>query len=129
VPRSIKEWIGANDDTPIPPRVKQRVVARANQCCANCGLRIGYGGEIDHVVALKNWNPTPEAPHGNRESNLRFTCGPCHAIKSRDDVAEKSKIYQIQKRMGPLKRERSEWSKKLEGYRYNWQRGRYEREP
>ncbi|MCI0424188.1 MAG: hypothetical protein L0312_34100, partial [Acidobacteria bacterium] len=53
-------------------------------------------------------------------------CKACHAAKSKRDVAEKSKIAQVKKRMGPLKREQSEWSKKLETYRYNWKRRRYE---
>lgn len=99
MPRTVKEWIGKDDDTPIPPRVKTRVVARANHCCANCGIRVRYGGQIDHIVALINGGE-------NRESNLRLLCANCHKAKSRRDVAEKSKIAQTQIRMGPLKRER-----------------------
>lgn len=106
MPRKVPEWVGENDDSKIPDRVRQRVVARANQCCENCGMRVRHSGEVDHVIALANWNPTPEAAHGNREANLRLLCKSCHAAKSRRDVSEKSKIAKTQKRMGPLKRKR-----------------------
>jgi 5-methylcytosine-specific restriction protein A len=112
MPRATNEWVGANDDSKIPERVRIRVVARANQCCAACKLRVGYGGAIDHVVALKNWNPTEEAPHGNREGNLQFLCRSCHTKKTGEDVAEKSAVYQKRKKLGPLKRGQSEWSKR-----------------
>jgi 5-methylcytosine-specific restriction endonuclease McrA len=112
VSRKVEEWVGASDDSKIPARVKQRVAARSNLCCKNCGVRVTFGGEIDHVIALANWIWSPEVPHGNRETNLRLLCRSCHATKSRDDVSEKSKIAQIKKRMGPLRREQSEWSKR-----------------
>src|SRR5690554_2433931 len=102
MPRTVKEWIGADDDTKIPERVRQRILARADHRCEVCGNRIRAGGEIDHIVALANWRQTKEAPHGNRESNLRVLCALCHAAKSRADVAEKSKVAQIKKRLGPL---------------------------
>jgi 5-methylcytosine-specific restriction protein A len=105
MPRATKEWIGKTDDTPIPPRVKQRVVARANQCCANCRLRVGFGGEVDHTVALINGGE-------NRENNLRFLCANCHKTKTKVDVAIKSRAAKTQRAVGPLKREQSAWSKR-----------------
>lgn len=129
--RDVPEWIGANDDSQIPHRVKTRVADSANNCCQICGVRISSRGEIDHVIALKNWNSTDEEYHGNRESNLRLLCAPCHRLKSNRDVSEKSKIYQTKKRMGPLKREhkpRNQLSKKMDGTiaRWNPQTGKYD---
>jgi len=38
MPRSIPEWIGRIDDTPVPPRVRLRALERFG--------RIGYFGQI-----------------------------------------------------------------------------------
>jgi 5-methylcytosine-specific restriction endonuclease McrA len=108
--RSIDEWV-APDDTKIPNRVKTRVAKRAKFCCQACGVRITRGGEIDHVIALENWNPTPQKPNGNRETNLQLLCKPCHGIKTAKDVAEKSKVNRVIKRMGPLSKEKTYWAK------------------
>jgi 5-methylcytosine-specific restriction endonuclease McrA len=110
--RKVEEWIGASDDSKIPARVKQRVAARSNLCCKNCGVRVTFGGEIDHVTRLKDWLPTETAPHGNRESNLRLLCRSCHATKSGDEATAGAKVERIKKRLGPLKREQTEWSKR-----------------
>jgi len=99
MPRATQEWIGKDDNAPIPPRVKLRVRSRADQCCQNCGIRVRYGGEIDHVVALVNWIATAQAQHGNRESNLRFLCKACHGAKTKADVVIKSRAAKTQKRM------------------------------
>lgn len=86
--RSTEEWIGANDDTAIPARVKVRVFDRFHGKCAECGnpisgsLRPAY----DHVVAIINGGP-------NRESNLQLLCVPHHKEKTRSDVAEKKIVY------------------------------------
>jgi 5-methylcytosine-specific restriction protein A len=95
MPREVPEWIGATDDTKIPDRVRVRVKVRANDCCENCGVRVRYGGEVDHIKALKLGGP-------NREGNLRFLCRNCHAAKSREDVALKSKAHKTQVRMANL---------------------------
>lgn len=103
--RDVPEWWGKTDDTPIPPRVKLRVAARANNCCEACGNRIRFGGEIDHTIALINGGE-------HRERNLRLLCPACHKIKSGRDVAEKSKTAAAQRKLGPIKREQSAWSKR-----------------
>ena len=102
--RSTKEWIGATDDTPIPPRVKLRIKSRANDCCQNCGIRVGYGGEVDHAIALILGGH-------NAEHNLRFLCRNCHAAKTKSDLAAKSCAAKTQIRMAGFK-EPSEWSRK-----------------
>lgn len=86
--RSLPEWCGKNDDTPIPPRVKIRVFDRSDGCCASCHRSVG--GRLrpiyDHIVALINKGE-------NRESNLQLLCHECSGTKSAADVQEKSVIY------------------------------------
>lgn len=86
--RSVSEWIGKTDDTPIPPRVKLRVFERHNGKCSHCGrYLIGrLGPAYDHVVSLIGGG-------GNRESNIQLLCTECHAFKTKGDVREKSIIY------------------------------------
>lgn len=88
MPRSVPEWIGKNDDSAIPPRVKLRVFDRFNGCCADCGRRIGGNlrAEYDHAVALINGGK-------NSESNLILRCSGCHVDKSNLDVRQKSVVY------------------------------------
>jgi 5-methylcytosine-specific restriction protein A len=99
VPRSTKEWIGKNDDQDPPPRVKLRVKSRANDCCEVCGNRVRYRAQIDHTIALCNGGE-------NRESNLRFLCGPCHSIKTGSDVAAKAKTARTQASLAGFKNTR-----------------------
>lgn len=86
--RSVAEWIGKTDDTPIPDRVKVRVRERFNGRCAKCGrdLRAGHW-DADHRQAIINGGE-------NREGNLQPLCDdPCHPAKTKTDVAEKSATY------------------------------------
>jgi hypothetical protein len=82
--RRLPEWIGATPDSPIPPRVKLRIRAKANSCCQSCGVRVRYGGQFDHRPALINGDE-------NRESQIQFICKNCHAARTKTDVAEKSR--------------------------------------
>jgi 5-methylcytosine-specific restriction protein A len=83
--RTIPEWIGSTDDQAIPARVKVRVFDRAGGKCSACTLPIQ--GKLrpayDHFQALINGGE-------HRESNLQLLCVPCHALKTKADVAEKS---------------------------------------
>jgi 5-methylcytosine-specific restriction protein A len=83
--RATPEWIGASDDQAIPARVKLRVFEAAAGKCCDCTLPIR--GKLrpayDHIQALINGG-------SHRESNLQLLCVPCHAIKTREDVAGKS---------------------------------------
>lgn len=86
--RSLEPWVGKTDDEPIPARVKLRVFDRCSGRCAHCTNRIGGGlsPHYDHIVALANGG-------SNNEGNLQVLCRPCHLLKTKGDVAEKSRIY------------------------------------
>ena len=100
--RSTDEWIGKTDDTPIPPRVKLRVFERHHGICHLSGRRIRAGEpwECDHVVALVNGGE-------NRESNLAPALADKHREKTKDDVAEKSRVRRKQSRNLGIKRKPS----------------------
>ena len=86
--RQVPPWEGKTDDTPIPARVKIRIFERAGGRCARCTLVIcgSLLPAFDHMVALVNGG-------GNRESNIELLCTPCHGLKTKIDVAEKSQMY------------------------------------
>jgi hypothetical protein len=94
MPRSLPEWKGKTDDTPVPPRVKLRVLRQYDGCCDGacngCGRRIGPGDAwtCDHIVAIINDGE-------NRESNLHPLCCFCHPVKTMSDLREKSRIARI----------------------------------
>lgn len=115
--RTVNEWQGKNDDTTIPPRVKVRIFERDKGCCQSCGILVvgGVRPAFDHVVALINGGE-------NREANLQLLCVPCHAVKTKADVAEKSTVARKrQKHLGVRKPSRfpgsrdSGWKKKISG--------------
>lgn len=84
MPRSVDEWIGKTDDTPVPPRVRARVFAAKAGRCHSCTRKIAAGEPwtCEHMVALVNGG-------ANRESNLDITCDWCLPAKNAADVAEK----------------------------------------
>lgn len=85
MPRSVPEWVGKTDDTPIPPRVRLRVFERYGGRCFISGviIRAGDRWDCDHRVALVNGGL-------HRESNLVPVLRGPHAEKTRQDVKEKS---------------------------------------
>ncbi len=88
--RATDEWEGTNDDQAIPARVKIRISDRADGRCAICTLPIGgkLRPAFDHIQALINGGK-------HAESNLQLLCVPCHATKTKADVAEKSVTARI----------------------------------
>lgn len=93
MPRSVPEWIGKTDDTPIPARVKLRVFEKYNERCCHCDLLIvgRLRPAYDHIVALINGGE-------NRESNIQLLCSECHKAKTGGDVREKAVIYRKRSR-------------------------------
>lgn len=93
--RAVPEWVASHDDQAIPARVKVRVFESAAGRCGVCTLPIR--GKLlpayDHKISLIN---------GGRhaESNLQLLCEPCHKVKTKQDVADKS--YSYQKRVRAL---------------------------
>lgn len=85
--RSVEEWIGKTDDTPIPPRVKLRVFEAHGGVChiAKRKIRAGEPWDCDHVKAIINGGE-------NRESNLAPALRDKHREKTAEDVAEKARI-------------------------------------
>ena len=93
--RSTPEWFGRTPDTPIPPRVKDRIIIAQDEICAcGCGVKLGLAGEgieFDHTLALINGG-------ANRETNIQALRAPCHKPKTREDVKTKAKIARVRKK-------------------------------
>lgn len=91
--RSVKEWKGKTDDSPVPDRVRLRVLKKFNECCAKCERKIASGVKwiCDHIVALINGGE-------NREQNLQPLCTWCEPDKTAADVAVKSKTYDLRRK-------------------------------
>lgn len=115
--RSIPEWIGKNDDTPVPPRVKLRVFEKYEGRCYLSGVKIGPGDkwEIEHVKALCNGGE-------HRESNMAPVLAITHKEKTRADRRQKAKNDRVRKRHLGIKKPSkfacsrdSKWKKKLSG--------------
>lgn len=116
--RTVDEWIGKTDDTPVPRRVRVRQFERdGGRCQCGCGILIRPGDvwETDHKISISNGGP-------NRESNLRTLLKKHHKAKTREDQAEKSMVYRKRaKHIGIRKRSRfpasrdSKWKKRVGG--------------
>lgn len=98
--RDLEEWVGRDDNTPVPDRVRVRVFDAKDHRCHRCTRKVMTGERwtLEHIIALINWRKTEEEPHGNRESNLGVTCCNCLPEKNADDMAEKSAVYEIRKK-------------------------------
>lgn len=101
--RSVEEWRGKTDDTPIPPRVRLRVWFRfggvcQGQCCRK--LMSSDKWHADHKEALINGGE-------NRESNLQLLCDWCHAKKTERDVEAKAITARKQRSNLGIKKPRS----------------------
>jgi 5-methylcytosine-specific restriction protein A len=91
MPRAVEEWIGATADTPIPKRVKLRVLVRDGGRCHRTGHKFRPGDviEFDHIVALCNGGE-------NRETNIApILGGKIHQAKTAADVAERAKTDRL----------------------------------
>jgi 5-methylcytosine-specific restriction enzyme A len=97
--RKVEEWIGKDDDDPVPPRVRLRVFDRFMGICCECTTKIIARRWIcDHRKALILGGQ-------NRESNLGPIHEDCDKTKTAADVAEKSKNALVRsKHLGIRKR-------------------------
>lgn len=91
--RAVPEWIGANDNAKVPPRVRLRVFEAHGGKCWISGRKImpGDAWDLDHKVALINGGQ-------HRESNLAPALRAVHRAKTAMDVALKSKTDRIRKK-------------------------------
>lgn len=91
--RTVDEWVGKNDDTAAPPRVRARVFEACGGKCHRCGRKIrpGEGWTLEHFLALINGG-------ANAERNLTVTCDWCLPDKNAEDAAIKSKSAKIRQR-------------------------------
>ena len=86
--RTVPEWIGKTDDTPVPTRVRVRIFQRFAGICHISGrtIRPGEAWDLDHIVSLINGGE-------HREFNLAPALKAPHREKTKQDLAEKSKVY------------------------------------
>jgi 5-methylcytosine-specific restriction protein A len=91
--RAVREWIGANDDTRVPDRVRVRVFEREGGICHISGRKIAAGErwDLEHKVALCNGGR-------HRESNLAPALVEPHKRKTAADRAEKKIIDRKRKK-------------------------------
>ena len=92
--RSLPEWVGKTDDAGIPPRVKDRIAQRSDDCCVRCTRKVGGAlrAEFDHATPLILGGK-------HRESNLQLLCHECHRAKSAIDVKIKAKVARVRKKL------------------------------
>lgn len=85
--REVPEWIGKDDNSQVPPRVRLRVFDRHGGICYLSGRKIlpGDTWDIDHIVALINGGE-------HRERNLAPVLTEPHKAKTKEDVKEKSTV-------------------------------------
>lgn len=119
MPRSVPEWIGKTDDTPVPDRVRDRVFDREKGKCHACRRIISRRERwtCEHLKAIINGGE-------NREKNLGLTCSICLPPKNAADVAEKSLVARkrkkdrsIRTRKGPpmMGTVASGWRRRMDG--------------
>ena len=91
--RSVTEWIGKNDDAPVPPRVRLRIFERDHGVCHLSRRKImaGEKWELEHVVALCNGGE-------HRESNMAPALVAPHKEKTKADRRMKARNDRIRKR-------------------------------
>lgn len=87
--RALPEWIGKTPDSAVPPRVRDRIFKKYDgrcQCGCNRPIRSGEAWEAEDTIAIINGGE-------RRESNLKPWLKEHHKTKTKEDVAEKSRVY------------------------------------
>lgn len=119
--RTVKEWRGKNDDARPHRAVLLRLFTAAKGFCQQCGIKVGLKAwHADHIIRLADGGE-------NRESNLQVLCIACHKGKTVEENKLGARASRIRaKHLGIRKPSRF---KRPEGVKFNWAKGRYEREP
>lgn len=104
--RSVPEWIGKTDDTPVPHRVKLRVFERHGGICHLSGRKIlpGDNWDCDHIKSLKRGGQ-------NRESNLAPAIREKHREKTAQENSEDAKTERLRQKHLGIKRPNSKLAK------------------
>ncbi|QRY69214.1 HNH endonuclease [Ensifer sp. PDNC004] len=91
--RSVSEWVGKTDDTPPPPRVKDRIRDRQGNICALSGFPLGSDDVVqyDHIVPL--W-----LGGRNSESNLQAVTSESHKRKTAAEAKVRAKCNRTRKK-------------------------------
>jgi len=99
--RSTDEWVAKSDDDAVPRRVRVRVFEAHGGRCYLSGrlIRPGEDWDLDHVIALINGGE-------HRESNLAPALKGPHKIKTKADVAEKSRVSRKRQKFIGVKKPR-----------------------
>jgi 5-methylcytosine-specific restriction endonuclease McrA len=99
--RSVEEWIGKTDDTPVPPRVRLRVFEKYNGVCYLSGRKIlpGDAWEVEHIKALSLGGE-------HREGNMAPALVAPHKAKTAIDRKMKAKNDRVRKRHLGIKKPR-----------------------
>ena len=102
--RSVPEWIGKTDDTPIPPSVKLRVFSRYDGIChiSNRKIRPGDDWDCDHVIRIKDGGE-------NRESNLKPALRKQHQIKTADENKQQAREDRLRKKHLGIESNKPKW--------------------
>ena len=90
--RSVPEWRGKTDDSPVPLRVRLRIFERHGGICFISGrqIRAGECWNLDHIVALINGGE-------HRELNLAPVLVEPHKVKTKQDIKEKAVVAKKRK--------------------------------
>ena len=106
---------------PISRTVRARVFDKANGCCHLCGGKITVADkwDVDHILALALGG-------ADDESNFAPAHRVCHRGKSASDLGMIRKADRQRARLIGAKPP-SKW--KRDGFRFDWAKGRYVKEP
>jgi len=117
--RQVDEWRGKTDDTPIPPRVRDRIFERCGGRCHRCkrviNAQAGEWWMVEHTIAIANGGE-------NRESNCCLTCEWCKPGKDAEDMAIKKRSTQARYRARGIK---SKSALRATGLKWSNAQGRY----
>lgn len=110
--RTVDEWIGKTDDTPLPERIKRRIIERQGGRCAISGVELTPGSiAFDHRTPL--WQGG-----ANRESNIQALWDKPHRIKTSEEAAVRKKVFRVRDKHLGL-RKKKPWNgglrKKMDG--------------
>ena len=109
--RSIDEWIGKSDDSPVPAGVRLRIFDRCGGRCHVSGrlIRAGERWDLDHIIALGNGGR-------HRESNLAPALTAPHREKTTQDVKEMATVRRKRKKhLGIQSRKRKIPGRRFDG--------------